>query len=181
MEARQAMPTSYRYAVRTIHGAAKFESELSDLSSEGWEPISFQHDAAGNFEVILRKDHDGRTNGAVKEPETAETRTVSVRYVIRSIRAPKLESELTVLSNEGWDPISFEHDAAGTYEIILRAEPNSESREAFYRYTLRTIHGAAKLESDLSDLTGEGWEPVRLQRDAAGNYEVILRQMQTRT
>jgi len=157
------MPTSYRYSVRTIHGAAKLESELIDLSGEGWEPISFQHDAAGNFEVVLRLTPNGTSESA--------------RFVVRTIRNPKLEAELTGLSNDGWETISFQHDAAGAYEVILRQQPASDTRKAaLYRYALRNMHGAPKLESELADLSVEGWEPVRLQRDGAGTYEVILRQ-----
>jgi hypothetical protein len=171
------MSTSYRYAVRTIHGAAKLESELDVLSGEGWEPISFQHDAAGNFEVVLRQDHNERSNGAVKHVEAATTVAVSVRYAVRAIRTPKLESELTGLSSEGWEAVSFQHDAAGTYEVILKQEPNSAGHNGVsYQYALRSMHGATKLESELADLSVEGWELVRLQRDGAGTYEVILRQ-----
>jgi hypothetical protein len=171
------MPTPYRYSVRTIHGAAKLESELDVLSGEGWEPISFQHDAAGNFEVILRQDRNQRLN-EVKQLETAVAGAESTRYAVRTIRTLKLESELTGLSNEGWAAISFQHDdAAAAYEVILRQEPKSAARKApSYRYALRNIHGAAKLENELANLSGEGWELVRLQRDGAGTYEVILRQ-----
>jgi hypothetical protein len=94
------MPTSYRYSVRTFHGAAKLESELEGLSHEGWEPISFQHDAAGNFEVILRQDRNERSNGAVNQLENV-TATEFARYTVRTIRTPKIESELTGLSTEG--------------------------------------------------------------------------------
>lgn len=175
--ARQAMRTSYRYSVRNIHGAAKLESELGALSIEGWEPISFQHDAAGNFEVILRQDCNESSNRAAQQLEAAGAGAESPRYTVRTIRAPKLEPELTGLSNEGWEAISFQHDAAGTYEVILKQEPISTGRKAAsYRYALRTMHGAAKLESTLADLSVEGWEAVRIQRDAAGTYEVILRQ-----
>ncbi len=170
------MQTSYRYSVRTIHGAAKLESELWDLSSEGWEPISFQHDAAGNFEVILRKDHNERSNGAVKQLEPVAATAESPRFAIRTIRTPKIESELTGLSNEGWEAISFQHEPSGSYEVILRQTPNSGDRKATpHQYALRTMHGATKLESELADLSIEGWELVRLQRDGAGTYEVILR------
>ena len=169
------MRTSYRYSVRTIHGAAKLESELGALSIEGWEPISFQHDAAGNFEVILRQDCNESSNRTAQQLEAAGAE--SPRYTVRTIRPPKLESELTALSNEGWEAISFQQDAAGTYEVILKQEPISIGRKAAsYRYALRTMHGATKLESTLADLSVEGWEPVRIQRDGAGTYEVILRQ-----
>ncbi|MBV8638911.1 MAG: hypothetical protein JO322_12580 [Candidatus Eremiobacteraeota bacterium] len=171
------MASPYRYTVRTIHGAAKLESELDDLSSEGWEPISFQHDAAGNFEIILRQDHNERPNGTVREREPAASGSESARYTVRSIRAPKFESELTGLSGEGWEALSFQHESAGTYEVVLRREPNSAGRKATsYRYALRSIHGAVKLESQLAELSADGWEPVRLVRDAAGTYEAILRQ-----
>jgi hypothetical protein len=169
------MLSTYRYSVRTIHGAAKLESELVALAIEGWEPISFQHDAAGNFEVILRLDHHEHSNGAATQHETVATNGGPARYVVRSIRAPKIESELTGLSNEGWEAISFQHDATGAYEVILKQEPNATGR--LYRYALRSIHGATKLESELTDLSGEGWEPVRLQRDGAGTYEVIVRKL----
>jgi hypothetical protein len=170
------MPTSYRYSVRTIHGATKLESELEGLSREGWEPISFQHDAAGNFEVVLRQNSNEASNGAVQQLETAAPGAESTRYAVRTIRIPKFESELTGLSDEGWEAISFQHDAAGAYEVILRQEPDSAARKAPCRYALRTMHGATKLESELANLSTEGWEPVRLQRDGAGTYEVILRQ-----
>lgn len=159
------MPIPYRYSVRTIHGATRLESELYGLSSEGWEPISFQHDAAGNFEVILRRDHDERSNDAE-----------SARFAVRSIRTPKIESELTGLSNDGWEAISLQHEASGAYEVILRQDPNSGDRKTVpCQYALRSVRGATKLESELSDLSANGWELVRLQRDEAGTYEVILR------
>ena len=171
------MRTSYRYSVRTIHGAAKLESELGALSSEGWEPLSFQHDAAGNFEVILRQDCNESSNRTALQSETAAAGAESTRYTVRTIRALKFESELTGLSNEGWEAISFQHDVAGAYEVILRQEPRSPNRKAAsYRYALRNMHGAPKLESALADLSVEGWEPVRIQRDGAGTYEVIMRQ-----
>jgi hypothetical protein len=171
------MPTLYRYSVRTIHGAARLESELEGLSIEGWEPISFQHDAAGNFEVILRQAHNEYADGAVKQFETGAATGESARYAVRTIRASKIESELTGLSNEGWEALSFQHDVAGAYEVILRQNSNSSARKATtYRYALRSVHGATKLESELADLSLEGWELVRLQRDGAGTYEVILRQ-----
>jgi hypothetical protein len=171
------MPTLYSYSVRTIHGAAKLESELDGLSGEGWEPISFQHDGAGNFEVILRQHHNERSNVEVKQFETGTATAASARYAVRTIRTPKIESELTGLSNEGWDAISFQHEVAGSYEVILRQHSNSAARKATtHRYTVRSMHGAAKLESELADLSAQGWEFVRLQRDGAGTYEVILRQ-----
>lgn len=157
------MPNAFRYSVRTVHGAAKLASELHTLSSEGWEPISFQHDAAGNFEVILRQDHGQHTNG-------------EGGYAIRTIRAARVETELTDLSSEGWEPISFQHDTTGAYEVIFKQEPSSAGRKASYRYALRHTHGATKLESELADLSSEDWEPVRIQRDGAGTYEVIVRQ-----
>lgn len=169
------MPTLYRYSVRTIHGATKLESELSGLSGEGWEPISFQHDAAGNFEVVLRRSNDERSNGAFIQTETATT-SESSRYAVRTIRTPKIESELTGLSNEGWEAISFQHDTTGAYEVILKHHSNSAAKASSYRYALRNIHGATKLQSELADLSVTGWELVRLQRDGAGTYEVILRQ-----
>lgn len=169
------MATLYRYSVRTIHGAAKLESELDGLSGEGWEPISFQHDAAGNFEVVLRQTHNERSNGPVTQLETAGT-TGSARYAVRTIRTPKIESELTGLSNEGWEAISFQRDTAA-YEVVLRQNSNSGTgKGTSHRYALRSMHGATKLESELSDLSVEGWELVRLHRDGAGTYEVILRQ-----
>lgn len=176
------MPTLYRYSVRTIHGTAKLESELDGLSDEGWEPISFQHDMAGNFEVILRQNHNEQPNGSSKPSETAVPIAEYARYAVRTIRTPKIESELTVLSNGGWEAISFQHEAAGAYEVILRQNSNSDVRNATsYQYALRSMHGATKLESDLDDLSVEGWEPVRLQRDGAGTYEVILRRRNNRT
>ena len=172
------MPSPYHYSVRTIHGAAKLESELDDLSREGWEPISFQHDAAGNFEVILRRDRDVRSNAAVEHIDTSAAGAQTARFTVRTIRGPKFEYELTELSNEGWEAISFQHDAAGTYEVILRQEPPSADRKvSSYRYTRRSIHGATKLEAELAGLSVDGWEPVRLQRDGAGTYEIILRQV----
>lgn len=170
------MPNAFRYSVRTVHGAAKLASELCTLSGEGWEPISFQHDAAGNFEVILRQDHYQHTNGAATQLETSAAGAESARYAIRSVRAARIEFELTGLSNDGWEPISFQHDATGAYEVILKQEPSSAGRKAPYRYALRHMHGAAKLELELADLSSEGWEPVRVQRDGAGTYEVIVRQ-----
>ena len=171
------MPSLYRYSVRTIHGAAKLESELERLSSEGWEPISFQHDAAGNFEVLLRQNHNVRSEDAVNQLEIAADTAESTRYAVRTIRTSKIESELTGLSNEGWEAISFQHEVTGAYEVILRQHSNSSARKTTtYRYALRSVHGATKLESELADLSVEGWELVRLQRDGAGTYEVILRQ-----
>lgn len=64
-----AMRIPYRYLVRTIHGAAKLESELTDLSREGWEPISFQRDAAGSYEVILRQEQDEHTQVVLEHLE----------------------------------------------------------------------------------------------------------------
>ena len=171
-----AMPNAFRYSVRTVHGAAKLASELYTLSEEGWEPISFQHDAAGNFEVILRQDHHERTNGAAKPIDASAAGAEFARYAIRSVRAARIEFELTGLSSEGWEPISFQHDA-GAYEVILKQEPSSAARKASYQYALRHMHGAQKLEAELADLSSEGWEPVRIQRDGAGTYEVIVRQM----
>lgn len=170
------MPNAFRYSVRTVHGAEKLASELYALSGEGWEPISFQHDAAGNFEVILRQDHDHHTNGAAAQIETSPASAESARYAIRTVRAARIEHELSALSTEGWEPISFQHDAAGAYEVILKQESISAGRKAPYRYALRHMHGATKLESELADISSEGWEPVRIQRDGAGTYEVIVRQ-----
>lgn len=170
------MPTLYRYSVRTIHGTAKLESELEGLSGEGWEPISFQHDAAGNFEVVLRQNYHEGSNGTGKQFEPAAA-AKPTGYAVRSIRTPKIESELTSLSSEGWEAVSFQHELAGAYEVILRRVSNSGAgKTTSHRYGLRSVHGATKLESELADLSLEGWELVRLQRDGAGTYEVILRQ-----
>lgn len=170
------MPAPYRYAVRSFHGPAKLETGLTDLSSEGWEPLNFHRDAAGTCNVVLRRNQDG--NGA----------TVSYRYGTRNIHgAAKLESELTNLSDEGWEPVDFQRDEAGTYNLILRCVHDEqtgathERSEApinvapHYRYAVRHVHGAANLESELTSLSGEGWEPLSFVRDAAGTYEVILR------
>lgn len=170
------MPNAFRYSVRTVHGAAKLASELCELSGEGWEPISFQHDAAGNFEVILRQDHYEHSNGQATQVEPSGTGSESARYAIRTVRAGRIDVELTDLSSDGWEPISFQHDTGGAYEVILKQDPSSADRKACYRYALRHMHGVTKLEFELADLSREGWEPVRIQRDGAGTYEAIVRQ-----
>lgn len=38
------------------------------------------------------------------------------------------------------------------------------------------MRGATELESELSGLSEEGWEPVNFERSSSGEYEVVLRQ-----
>ncbi|MDQ2872371.1 MAG: hypothetical protein M3R35_04495 [Candidatus Eremiobacteraeota bacterium] len=54
------MDVPYRYAVRTMRGSSEIEAELGKLSEEGWEPINFERDASGSYEVILRRWREDR-------------------------------------------------------------------------------------------------------------------------
>ena len=153
----------YRYSVQSFHGAANLETGVTNLSSEGWEPLSFHQDAAGTFNVVLRQNQD--SNASV----------IRYRYGVRNAHgAAKLESELADLSADGWEPLDFHRDEAGTYHVILRRS-RSVSVARPYRYAVRHVHGVAKLESELTNLSSESWEPLSFLRDSAGTYEIILR------
>lgn len=55
------------YIVRTMRGASEISRLLRELSQEGWEPVNFARDAAGEYEVILRREEPGDHQQAVLE------------------------------------------------------------------------------------------------------------------
>lgn len=63
------MRIPYRYVVRTIHGGTNLESELTDLSRDGWEPVHFDRDASGRYEVILRQEQEEHTQAVLEQLE----------------------------------------------------------------------------------------------------------------
>ncbi|HEY8312699.1 MAG TPA: hypothetical protein VIG51_00880 [Candidatus Baltobacteraceae bacterium] len=67
------MVIPYRYTMRTMRGAATIEVELARLSEEGWEPINFERDASGTYEVLLRRmrDDDEHTEAVLEHLEVS--------------------------------------------------------------------------------------------------------------
>jgi hypothetical protein len=173
------MPTSYRYVIRSFHGAGKLESELLTLSSQAWEPINLQRDSAGNYEVVLRQEVSEHTEAVVEQADApaGDPAAPPYRYAVRNMHGnAKLETEMTNLASEGWEPINFQRDANGTYDVVLRQNQHEGAPTTFYRYGARSIHGVGKLESELMNLSSDGWEPLHFQRDA-GTYYLILRRL----
>jgi hypothetical protein len=67
----------YRYLVRTMRGTTDIEMQLAALSAEGWEPVNFERDSSGRYEVILRREveQDRETAVLKKLEETVDIET----------------------------------------------------------------------------------------------------------
>jgi len=52
-----------------MRGATELESELSDLSEDGWEPVNFERSASGEYEVVLRQERDEHTQVVLEQLE----------------------------------------------------------------------------------------------------------------
>ncbi len=67
------MRVPYRYAVRTICDAASLELELANLSKDGWEPVNFERDASGAYEVVLRQEEEEHNQVVLEHLEASVT------------------------------------------------------------------------------------------------------------
>ncbi len=63
------MGIPYEYRVKNFAGARDMEDDLSNLSRDGWEPINFARDSAGQYEVVLRREREDQSAAVLEHLE----------------------------------------------------------------------------------------------------------------